>query len=66
VRAAVTAGWVDCSMSSLLNSTISDAWIAVQRAESSDRLSTVVSVAGVFTDTESGNRAAMREVISGV
>jgi len=50
-------------MSSLLNSTISDAWIAVPRAESSDELSAVVSVAGVFTGTESGNRAAMREVI---
>lgn len=63
MRAAVTAGWVDCSMSLLLNSPISDAWIAVPPAESSDRLSAVVSVAGVFTGTESRNRAAMQEVI---
>ena len=63
VRAAVTSLWVDCSMSSFLNSTISDAWIAVPRAESSDGLSAVVSVAGVSTATESGNRAVMREVI---
>lgn len=61
--ATVTAGWVDCSISSSPNSAISQAWIAGPPPESSDGLSAVVSVAGEFTGTESGKRAAMREAI---
>lgn len=53
-------------MSSWSNSTISEAWIAAPRAESSDGLSAVVSVAGAFTVTDSGKRAAIREAILGV
>jgi len=49
----VTARWVDCSMSSFLKPTISEAWIAAPRAERFSGLNAVMSAAGAFTGTES-------------
>ena len=42
----VTIGCVDCSMSSLSNSAISEAWMAAPRAERSDGLMAVGAVEG--------------------
>jgi len=58
----VTTGWVEFLMYSLSNSAISEAWITGLPAESSDALSTVVSVAGQFTGTGFGKRAAILRV----
>ena len=43
----------------------SPSWTAAPRSGSSDRLGAIVSVAGAFPGTNSGKRAAMREVILG-
>jgi len=53
-------------MPPLPNSAIREAGLLCREPRVLTRLSAVVSVAGVFTDTESGKRAAMREEILGV
>lgn len=64
--ATVTAGCVDCSMSSWSNSAMREAWMAAPRAESSEGLMATAEVAGALIGVVAGKIWARREAIFGV